>query len=54
MAVDKSTARRALLDGHRVATHWDACAPFAEPFPLSLLILMPFMSWTDGCGLQPA
>jgi transcriptional regulator GlxA family with amidase domain len=22
-----------LLDGHRVATHWDACAPFAETFP---------------------
>jgi len=22
-----------LLDGHRVATHWDACAPFAQAFP---------------------
>jgi transcriptional regulator GlxA family with amidase domain len=22
-----------LLDGHRVATHWDACTPFAEAFP---------------------
>lgn len=22
-----------LLDGHRVATHWDACTPFAETFP---------------------
>jgi transcriptional regulator GlxA family with amidase domain len=22
-----------LLDGHRVATHWDACAPFADTFP---------------------
>lgn len=22
-----------LLDGHRVATHWDSCAPFTERFP---------------------
>ncbi|MCT7374115.1 GlxA family transcriptional regulator [Chelativorans salis] len=22
-----------LLNGHRVATHWDACAPFAQAFP---------------------
>lgn len=22
-----------LLDGHRVATHWDSCAPLAERFP---------------------
>lgn len=22
-----------LLDGHRIATHWDSCKPFAEAFP---------------------
>ncbi|ANN56671.1 AraC family transcriptional regulator [Mesorhizobium sp. 131-3-5] len=26
-------ARLGLLDGHRVATHWDACAPLAAAFP---------------------
>jgi transcriptional regulator GlxA family with amidase domain len=26
-------ARLGLLDGHRVASHWDACRPLAEKFP---------------------
>jgi transcriptional regulator GlxA family with amidase domain len=26
-------ARLGLLDGHRVGTHWDACAPLAAAFP---------------------
>ena len=26
-----------LLDGHRVATHWDSCTPFAQAFPETTL-----------------
>lgn len=26
-------AKLGLLDGHRVATHWDSCTPFTEAFP---------------------
>jgi transcriptional regulator GlxA family with amidase domain len=26
-------AAQGLLDGHRVATHWDSCEPFAKAFP---------------------
>jgi len=26
-------ARLGLIDGHRIATHWDACAPLAATFP---------------------
>ena len=28
-----SWRRSGLLDGHRVATHWDACRPLAATFP---------------------
>lgn len=36
-----------LLDGRRIATHWDACAPFAEAFP-SVTLDADALYVTDG------
>lgn len=40
-------AKLGLLDGHRVATHWDACAPLATAFP-SVTVDPESLYVTDG------
>lgn len=42
-----------LLDGHRAATHWDACTPFSRAFPSVKSIPKRSMSWTGAAGPQP-
>lgn len=46
-------ARLGLLDGHRVATHWDACTPLAATFPAvtvdpDALYVVDGLLWTSA------
>jgi transcriptional regulator GlxA family with amidase domain len=43
-----------LLDGHRVAAHWDSCKPLAKTFPAITVDPDALYVSTDGCGHRPA
>lgn len=43
-----------LLDGRRIATHWDSCKPFAKTFPKVTVDPTRSMSSTAACGRRPA
>lgn len=43
-----------LVDGRRVATHWDACIPLAKTIQRSTSIRTRCTSSTDGSGHRPA